>query len=574
MKNKSLIKGQGTTRKITLSFIASLTAAILLFLCGANFSIAEATTSEWKPEDFKYSNTAEGYWVDGLSASGEEKIKTNKHLVLPEATPDGVPVTGVGKRAFLKETIEELTVPGNIRTIDDYAFQQTGLKKVTFNEGLEKINEYSFENNDIRGVSFPSTLKQIGALAFQTNPNMGTVVFQEGIQKIKLGAFIDNGLTGTLNLPDSLQELGGYVFSYNKLTGVRLPAALDTLPAKVFAGNRLREHSITNIENVRLIDDSAFTDNRIESFEKFAGFEEKPDGENVQRIRIAPTSLTFDLPLRSKDGTRIPARVYTADGLLKENPDDTFSFTEKAMASPHGVFSISDIKFPDKGDAYTWQLRILKPYEWKFLYTPKGGEIIKEFGEATTPQEVIDKVTIPNYPADAPAPTLTVVDETTIPDGQTAGIAYVVVKVTYPDTTSNSATVKVTVKEKPAPEPPDEPTQEPTQAPTQEPTDEPTEEPTQDRTQEPTQDPTQQPTEEPTQEPTVAASSASSSKGGTQAPQVAKEPAPTPTKTSTKPSQMPLTGIMSLDLAGAAAVCLLVGAGIVLLTRRYREAAE
>ena len=83
-------------------------------------------------------------------------------------------------------------------------------------------------------------------------------------------------------------------------------------------------------------------------------------------------------------------------------------------------------------------------------YEPTTTSIIKAYGNATTANEVIAAVTIvPDYPLPPAAqPDITVdnvVDPNTLPDGDTPGVYQVAVTVTYPDDTTDSATVTVKV---------------------------------------------------------------------------------------------------------------------------------
>ncbi|WP_304653021.1 Rib/alpha-like domain-containing protein [uncultured Ligilactobacillus sp.] len=83
-------------------------------------------------------------------------------------------------------------------------------------------------------------------------------------------------------------------------------------------------------------------------------------------------------------------------------------------------------------------------------YDVTGGQLDKELGSPTTEAEVIGKVifteTGKTDPIATPAgATVTVDDPTTLPDGMTAGVYDVPVTVTYPDGTTDKATVKVVV---------------------------------------------------------------------------------------------------------------------------------
>lgn len=77
-------------------------------------------------------------------------------------------------------------------------------------------------------------------------------------------------------------------------------------------------------------------------------------------------------------------------------------------------------------------------------YTATGGELTKPYGEATTADDVISKVTT-DYPTTDDQPTIAVADPSTLPDGKTAGTYEVPVTVTYPDGTTDKTTVTVTV---------------------------------------------------------------------------------------------------------------------------------
>jgi len=78
-------------------------------------------------------------------------------------------------------------------------------------------------------------------------------------------------------------------------------------------------------------------------------------------------------------------------------------------------------------------------------YLPTITNIVKQYGVPTTEAEVINAVTVPDYPAGPQQPQVTVNPNQTIPNGNTSGDYLINVTVTYPDGSANAATVKVSV---------------------------------------------------------------------------------------------------------------------------------
>ncbi|RZI05731.1 YSIRK-type signal peptide-containing protein, partial [Staphylococcus condimenti] len=80
-------------------------------------------------------------------------------------------------------------------------------------------------------------------------------------------------------------------------------------------------------------------------------------------------------------------------------------------------------------------------------YDPTATPVNNQYNTPTTSGQVTGSVTIPNYPADQPAPKITVNDPSSLPDGKTPGTVNVPVTVTYPDGTTDTVNVPVTTAE-------------------------------------------------------------------------------------------------------------------------------
>ncbi|HHU6751461.1 TPA: Rib/alpha-like domain-containing protein, partial [Staphylococcus pseudintermedius] len=76
-------------------------------------------------------------------------------------------------------------------------------------------------------------------------------------------------------------------------------------------------------------------------------------------------------------------------------------------------------------------------------YDPTSETINKEYGTATTEDEIKGAVTIPDYPTNGDQPTITIDDPTQIPNGTEEGTVNVGVTVTYPDGSTDKLTVPV-----------------------------------------------------------------------------------------------------------------------------------
>lgn len=61
------------------------------------------------------------------------------------------------------DSLTEIEIPGNIKSIGDLAFFGTNLEKVTFAEGLEKIGDGAFAQTKIKEVHLPKSIKELGS---------------------------------------------------------------------------------------------------------------------------------------------------------------------------------------------------------------------------------------------------------------------------------------------------------------------------------------------------------------------------------------------------------------------------
>ncbi|WP_257243830.1 Rib/alpha-like domain-containing protein, partial [Staphylococcus sp. HMSC078A12] len=132
-----------------------------------------------------------------------------------------------------------------------------------------------------------------------------------------------------------------------------------------------------------------------------------------------------------------------------DQPVITVDTTKIPDGQTPGEFEVpATVTYPDK-TTDTVNVKVTVGPKDSDTYEPVTQSITKPYGQGTTEQEVKDKVTVPNFPADKGTPVVTVDDPTKLPDGNTHGVFDVPVTVTYPDGTKDHVVVKVTVGDQP-----------------------------------------------------------------------------------------------------------------------------
>ena len=215
-----------------------------------------------------------------------------------------------------------------------------------------------------------------------------------------------------------------------------------------------------------------------------------PDGSTtVAEVEINITEAPAEPPVEQKD---IEIKFNPNGGRLELGPDFTSSLiiskNEHPQVLPESAFTdgytratkevngkeVSFLGWKIEGTDKVLTEEDLKTYEFKddtiliaqwneeaTKYPPVAEKINKVVGEKVTEKEVLDAVTVPNYPEGEDAPTKKLkYDASNLPDGtkEEGFTAYVVV--TYPDGLTTEAQVEINItkgEENPTPEKPNEP---------------------------------------------------------------------------------------------------------------------
>ncbi|MDE5885346.1 MAG: leucine-rich repeat protein [Oscillospiraceae bacterium] len=230
--------------------------------------------------NFTYQKFADHVDIISYNKTAEDEIVT-----VPDKI-DGVPVTGIGYKAFALESndvsaIKEIILPDSVTVIDDSAFQYCktletihfpaslysigdnafescqALQKLQLPEGLVTIGSYAFRGcNALTSVSLPSTLKSICSNTYSSKFLFGQCVLEEltlapenPYFKLVNNVLMDTDetiiykasstLTGNFEIPDTVTDIcESAFFGCTGLTGVTFGAGISSIPNYAFSGCR------------------------------------------------------------------------------------------------------------------------------------------------------------------------------------------------------------------------------------------------------------------------------------------------------------------------------------------------
>ena len=155
-----------------------------------------------------------------------------------------------------------------------------------------------------------------------------------------------------------------------------------------------------------------------------------------------------------KDKTKeaVTAAVTVPDWPKDSNEQPKVTITSSDNDIPDGTkpgtYHVNvDVEYPDKTvDKVIVDVTIKNKQSDTF--EPKVTPVVKPFGKQVTSDDVTNNVTVPDWKDTKDKPTVELVPNQTLPDGQTPKTTNVQVKITYPDKTEKVVEVPVTIKNK------------------------------------------------------------------------------------------------------------------------------
>ena len=199
----------------------------------------------------KITNLAKVKYIGWRAFRGTTLAESNREIVISDSQT-------VGGRVFESSNVASLNL--NAKEIGEgFCRDCTMLTGVTFGDNVEKIyahafrgasqlaqeldtnnikhiDQFAFEGSGITGIEFKNQLEEIRAMAFG-NTRLGSLDFTGVSPRVGVAAFYNAHLDG-IELGD-LSAIDTGAFAKNNITDLTLPKAIHNVGAAIFAGNPL-----------------------------------------------------------------------------------------------------------------------------------------------------------------------------------------------------------------------------------------------------------------------------------------------------------------------------------------------
>ena len=139
-------------------------------------------------------------------------------------------------------SLGSITLPNNLREINNRAFKSSGVNNISFPLGLKSIGEEVFEEcYNITKLTLPKSLEDIGNSAFNRCMDLKAISFPPSLKSIGSLAFYGCNALDSINLP-GLSYIGYRAFaSCSNIKELRVPSTLEKIEDEAFSGCNLEK---------------------------------------------------------------------------------------------------------------------------------------------------------------------------------------------------------------------------------------------------------------------------------------------------------------------------------------------
>lgn len=198
-------------------------------------------------------------------------------------------ITIIGESAFQGNTnVEEIILPNTITSIGENAFWLCeSLKKINLPDSIEYIGKDAFEQSGIEKITLPKNLTVIETDTFNKCDNLNEVILNEGLEIIKWGAFRGCHALKTINIPNTVIELGDECFGYSGLVKIVIPNSVEKIGINILCYcTSLKEISVPFLGDTKK--------NNKDIYYFFSGTRDKyNDPTSLEIVRVTGENVTI-----------------------------------------------------------------------------------------------------------------------------------------------------------------------------------------------------------------------------------------------------------------------------------------
>lgn len=170
----------------------------------------------------------------------------------------------IGKAAFSFSKIESVEIPNSVTSIEASGFSYTPLKSISIGNSLESIGFEAFRSSRFESITLPNSLKSIGECAL-CDTYFSSIVLPSSLVTIGKLAFAreDSQVPlKSIEIPDSVMDIGWYAFTSAGLENLKLGKSIKTIQPGAFQNNKIKRVDIP--ASVKWISAFAFKRNPLE----------------------------------------------------------------------------------------------------------------------------------------------------------------------------------------------------------------------------------------------------------------------------------------------------------------------
>lgn len=122
-------------------------------------------------------------------------------------------ITYIGDSAFNDTGLTTVDIPDTVTSVGTSAFANCkSLQEVNIGSGMTHIADSAFSGCDLKDLTIGGKVESIGMFAFSSSQNLESVVIPNSVTEIEYGAFQNCGNLLEIEIPDSIEAIGGFVF--------------------------------------------------------------------------------------------------------------------------------------------------------------------------------------------------------------------------------------------------------------------------------------------------------------------------------------------------------------------------